>query len=437
MIRTTAGSRMTTASVAGRTVLAVMLLAAVSLLAACGTNMASASATFKPNHERQHVQSPVVSSTASLEIDGQVTTLRLSRSVPIVQVRIDGAGPFDMVLDTGAGLCIVSPRLVKRLGDTARPRLSRSNGTVTDVHGRSVDVPHELRGHRWTLGPDAGPDLGSVSAAVLPLDHVRAAFGESIEGILGLPAFAGLALSIDYARGQLRVGRELPAELAAVQPESRIVAASIGPRGLRVPVLWRGQSFDFAVDTASTLGIEVSRSLVWRMAFAHPPRRAVGARGLTGGGEDEIIGRLYDDMTLAGIALHRPIVRSGSDNRIGTGLLRHFILHIDTRRQRLVFEPYGQRTRLDFAPVRRVWPDFDVRPTAAGLLVISIDAGAVDKLSPLHVGDLIVRAGGRPVGQLSPTAWAALLGRDEPVSLTVRRGDRLVAVVLPVYAMIP
>lgn len=395
-----------------------------------------------------HVAASATRSAAARDVAareaGFDVPFRLSRGVPVVAVTIDGQGPFDMILDTGAGLCIVSPELVGSLTGVHPRELSASDGSVTDVHGRTVDIGQELRHQPWAImGPastDGIADLGLVTAAVLPLESVKAAFGPSVEGILGLPGFAGQTLSLDYARRRLGVGDELPPTVAAVTDDGsrpHVVRAAIGPRGLRVPVTWRDQTFDFAIDTASTLSVEVSRKLIWRMALTGRPQRAVGARGLTGGGEDEIIGRLYDDLTLAGVNLRQPIIRSGSDNRIGAGLLRQFDIHIDTRRQLMAFVPRNGHTTLTFNPVRRVWPDFDVRPTSAGLLVTAIDRGQFDEPSPLHVGDLIVRVASHPIVHLQPAVWSAMLGGARPIPLSVRRGDRLIRVVLPVRDIVP
>lgn len=361
-----------------------------------------------------------------------IAPLRFVRGVPVVQVHIDGQGPFDMVLDTGAMLCVVSPRLIERLDGTDASDLARARGQVSDVHGRTVDIAHELRGRRWSIGQ---ADLPSFRAAVLPIENVRLALGEAIEGILGMPAFAGRTFSIDYAGRRLGIGWEMPGDV----PAAHVLEADLDRHGLRVPVRWRHETLSFALDTASTLGVEIKRQEIWRMAFTAPPQTTRGAQGLTGGGEDELIGRLYDDMHLADVTLRRPIVRSGSDNRIGAALLSQFTLHVDTRRRRVALEPRDGHEVLTFAPVRRVWPTFEVRPTGEGLEVVAVQdqarTGADDP--PLRRGDVIVRAAGRPVQRYDPTTWASLLTGDRPVPLVVRRDGSLRGIVLPVRDVVP
>lgn len=361
-----------------------------------------------------------------------IAPLRFVRGVPIVQAYIDGQGPFDMVLDTGAMLCIVSPRLIERLDGTDAGDLTRARGQVSDVHGRTVDIGHELRGRRWSIGQ---ADLPSFRAAVLPIENVRLALGEEIHGILGMPAFAGRVFSIDYAVRRLSIGWEMPGDI----PATHVLEADMDRHGLRVPVRWRNETMSFALDTASTLGVEIKRQEIWRMAFTAPPRPTRGAQGLTGGGEDELIGRLYDDLHLAGVTLRQPVVRSGSDNRIGAALLGQFTLHVDTRRRRVALEPRGGREALGFAPVRRVWPTFEVRPTAEGLEVVAVQDQARPDADdpPLRVGDVIVRAAGRPVQRYDPAAWAAMLTGSRPVPLVVRRDGSLRGIVLPVRDVVP
>jgi len=59
--------------------------------------------------------------------------MNLSQGVPLVQISIDGQGPFSFVIDTGTNCeAIISQKLARRLGLSATGRRS-----ITDLGGQS------------------------------------------------------------------------------------------------------------------------------------------------------------------------------------------------------------------------------------------------------------------------------------------------------------
>ena len=117
----------------------------------------------------------------------------------ILDVTVNGKGPYTLIFDTGAPLNLVSTRLAKETGLTKK---KRGGGFGFGLFGGAdpVDVESLV--------------VGGVTAKNLPavvMDHptVRAisdAFEDEhgkIEGIVGFPFFARFATTIDYQKKEL------------------------------------------------------------------------------------------------------------------------------------------------------------------------------------------------------------------------------------------
>jgi hypothetical protein len=105
----------------------------------------------------------------------------------VVEVRLNGAGPARLILDTGAERTMVAPATMARLGIVA-PRIGR--GQLQGVGGT---VPVEVvRINSIELG---GVTVGPVSVALHDA-QLRVA-----EGLLGQDVLSAFAVSIDAAAG--------------------------------------------------------------------------------------------------------------------------------------------------------------------------------------------------------------------------------------------
>jgi hypothetical protein len=116
----------------------------------------------------------------------------------ILDVKVNGKGPYTLIFDTGAPLNLVSTRLAKETGLTKKKRGGFGFGFLGGADPVEVE----------TLA------VGGVTAKNLPavvMDHptVRAisdAFEDEhgkIEGIVGFPFFARFASTIDYQKKEL------------------------------------------------------------------------------------------------------------------------------------------------------------------------------------------------------------------------------------------
>jgi len=113
------------------------------------------------------------------------------RPAAVVRVKINGAGPFAFVLDTGAAITIVSTNVARRAG-LPLERAARLQGGGGSTAGRR-STAREL-----ALGAVRRRNARVIVADVL--GPASAEVGMRLDGILGAPFFARGRLTIDYPR---------------------------------------------------------------------------------------------------------------------------------------------------------------------------------------------------------------------------------------------
>lgn len=116
----------------------------------------------------------------------------------LVKVMIEGKGPFQLILDTGAPLTIVNSKTAKAAGLTKK----EGGGGIFDLFGGVNQV---------NIGKlQVGDVIAEKSSAVI-MDHptvaaISDAFKKehgAIDGIVGFPFFARYAMTVDYQKKEL------------------------------------------------------------------------------------------------------------------------------------------------------------------------------------------------------------------------------------------
>jgi hypothetical protein len=113
------------------------------------------------------------------------------RPAAVVRATVDGAGPFALVLDTGAAVTILSTSAARRAG-LRLGRAARLNGAGGSADGLR-SVAREIR-----VGSTRRLAVHVIVADVLGPASAEA--GMKLDGIVGAPFFAGGRLTIDYPR---------------------------------------------------------------------------------------------------------------------------------------------------------------------------------------------------------------------------------------------
>lgn len=203
----------------------------------------------------------------------------------LLPVQVNGRGPFEFILDTGAGTSLLSPELAQELKIelTGSQEGHTAGGKVT-VSLAQVDT--------FALG---GAILNKVDVAIADLSHIGLTVGAKIDGDLGYNFFKHFRMMIDYGKGELRLEdpkrfdhtgaaalTEVPIRLAAPAKPLVLVDTYIEGRG----------PFQFAIDTGTST-TAISPELAREVRVKATPIGAATTGGA--GGADR-----RDDPGLAG-----------------------------------------------------------------------------------------------------------------------------------------
>jgi hypothetical protein len=240
--------------------------------------------------------------------------------LPVVEVMVNGRGPFRFGVETGARFVALGREFADSLG-------LRGDST-----GRELP---ELRLDSLTLG---AARFYGVPAAILP----RAPMG--VAGVLGLPLYQNLLLTIDYPAGKLRLSRDTLPQADGAQ----ILALRRLDDFWGVPLSLAGHTFDAVLDTRSTGAIGLTPAGAKQVPFEGELRVVGRAGGVAIPMTDVLAGRLAGDATLGRYTFPRPMITVRelppgfpTGPLIGAAVLQNFVVSLDQRTARLRLEHPG------------------------------------------------------------------------------------------------
>jgi hypothetical protein len=152
---------------------------------------------------------PIAVSIAALL--GVVPLTLDARGLPVVDVSINGRGPYAMVVDTAATTTMLDDGIASALGLAASGRV-----IVTTVTGDTLVDAGALRS--VSIG---GLEVRDLPVTWMSLARMRQGRGD-LAGVIGQDVLSRATVTLDYARRQLRVGR----------------GTACGAGDVRVPVAW-------------------------------------------------------------------------------------------------------------------------------------------------------------------------------------------------------
>ncbi|HEV2913197.1 MAG TPA: retroviral-like aspartic protease family protein [Pyrinomonadaceae bacterium] len=248
----------------------------------------------------------------------------------LVPVHVNGTGAYEFILDTGAGVCLLSSELAGQLG----------------VQATEMKEGHVAGGRaRVAIGSVESLAIGAakvedVQVAILDLNDLGTTIGAKIDGNIGFTYLKDFRITIDYKRLSLRLasGRhEVVGQRALTETGFRLAAPS-KPLVLLQTVVDGQGPYEFALDTGASTTI-ISPGLAARLDMRGVPIPPI----TTGGGHkaEASVGNLKSisvggsklenfQVLIADIfeTLNRATGAS-LDGIIGYNFLKEFIVTID------------------------------------------------------------------------------------------------------------
>jgi hypothetical protein len=272
------------------------------------------------------MRSPLQSRVSFDEYPAQIPFKRTPGDLPIVLADTPN-GKLWMLVDTGCDAVVFTPR-------TARRTMMR----ITPFDGESIDAvgnAHRIEGlapiDRVSLGPAHFFGFYSIVSEmgnITDKDHPPG-------GVAGLPLFGDALLTIDYAHDRLIVQ---PGTLPP--PDGINVLPMVVSNGkMSVPFDYGDRKLWLILDTGFSGYITIPRDEVPYFPGAEK-KLAHGSVKCLYGTDNVDFGQLNDNLGIGQHTIERPVVEvgNGKDAMMGAQYLKHFIVTIDQRHQRIRFD---------------------------------------------------------------------------------------------------
>lgn len=178
-----------------------------------------------------------------VELPPEISFRYFSGTYIVIQARINGSAPRDFVLDTGAGINLISKSLCKEIkcregGSFTGKRMSGQSVTVQMTDLATVNM--------------GGLMVSGLSAGVFDMDALIP--GASLGGILSLATFQSSPVTFDYAAMKIRF--ETAESLAKIRAAGAVIPVDIDRQGASLGILMplilpNGEKITAEVDTGS------------------------------------------------------------------------------------------------------------------------------------------------------------------------------------------
>ncbi|PYK45717.1 MAG: hypothetical protein DME46_03475 [Verrucomicrobia bacterium] len=163
----------------------------------------------------------------------------------LLPVRVNGDGPFEFILDTGAGTSLLSSDLAKKLNiKIISTKEGQSAGGKISVSLAKIDS--------LALG---AAKLDDVDVGIVDLNHIAKTIGTKIDGDVGYNFLKHFRITIDYHDCEIRFDDATRIERLgrSAKTEVPMRLASLAKPLLLVEVHANGHGpFQFAIDTGTS-----------------------------------------------------------------------------------------------------------------------------------------------------------------------------------------
>jgi hypothetical protein len=386
-----------------------MILPALLALGLAGCATGSAKVTPVP----QYVVLP----------DGGVDLpVRWFDDLPLLEIHVDGRGPYTFVLDTGAATNVVS----RRVADARFDAVVRAPTSATDAAGRDVDLEMALR-----IGSLRAGDLvlRELAASVADLESLHPYLRFRLDGILGYPAFENLLLMVDYPNRRVRVAR------GSLPPvDERTILDDLGTGTPDVAVVMPDGILPVLVDTGSRSCI-AAHALPQEVRLDGNPVAGDRSVTLAGPADREVMARLADPVRLGEHEVRgAEVTLSPGRAQLGSRFLRHFRVTFDPRGRKVRFERTGGPVSV--SPLVGIGARF--RDDGDGWRIWDVVPHGPAAEAGLTVGNRVLSVQGLACESGNDDAIRALFRRaGTTVALEVVRGEGTETLSVDVRSLIP
>jgi len=261
----------------------------------------------------------------------------------ILQVSVNGKGPFNMMLDTGTDPSVVDLTTAKELGLKLQPLGKEISGGGTDANlGYYTKLP---------LVEVGNFSAKNVDAVALDLSKISERLGKPLHGVLGHSVLNNHIVQIDYPNRVVRFYTSTPFSKMTEQVNTSkrtVMSFRYADNVLIDDVSVNGKKMVGNLDTGSSGLFNLTPAAVSSLGLEEEVSRAPVSTDVGYNGAAENHKGKLRNVTIGGISIDEPEViffgkGAGRDKKpwginIGNVFLKDFVVTIDYRKKLIALE---------------------------------------------------------------------------------------------------
>lgn len=343
--------------------------------------------------------------------------LDLDHGQPIVAVKINGKGPFNFFLDSGAGGTVFNHDLMTELG-------LDSIGTI------QFGDPNNPQGARGTLVQVEKLEIGGATfedfqAVAWDLQFLRGP--ASPRGVLGFPLYRELLATYDFPNKQLVFTK---GELPKANGET-VIAYEASHNIPEIEVEVTGQKVKGHLDSGSAGFLMVPAALEGKVKIKGEVRE-VGSARLAASTMKLRGGTLDGAFRFGGESFENPDIMFSEmpSANVGSMVLRAFAVTFDQKNKRIGLVATPGAAAKAVAASRPSPYGIRMAPGEKGEAIVGgVDPGSPAEKGGLQAGDIIQTVNGKPIDTVPSMARREMF-RQSPLVLGVDRAGKRIEVTL-------
>jgi hypothetical protein len=343
----------------------------------------------------------------------------------IVDVMINGQGPFPMFLDTGATTTVLDSSFAQRMPGYL---IEERQEEVVGAEGGVIEDVRQFYVESMSSGPFA---FESFETILLDLSGISGALGEPIAGIMGVRTFHDYVLTLDYPAREVRLAEDTLSN----KPFGELLQMKLAPNGQDpfVTIQIGERDLDVLIDSAGATALALPE---WERYGVATQPQPVGASATITGTEILEQGRLADDVTIGTHTFEGMLFApTNGSAKLGTDTMERFIISIDQRARlvRFVFkgEPGAEGKR--FVAKRGVAVGFERQADEWRI----IEVFQPRNVGGLRAGDVVVGVNGLPIPELGCGTWREIVESSDRLTMLVERDGSQRELSAPVVELVP
>jgi hypothetical protein len=252
---------------------------------------------------------------------------------PVVEVKLEGKGPYRFYLDTGASGPVMNTKVAEEL------KLKSFNNDMGVRVGSGGDGPN-TKPIQAKLLVIKDLELGSaklMDVTIAAFDRAGLGGDDAPAGVLSPTLFEGYLVTLDYPKKEMRI-REGALPAADGKTSFDYV------KGKRIPTMvinLAGQEIETHLDSGSGAGLSLPKKFADTLPLA-APAVDTGKRARSVTGEFPVFeGRLKGRVTFGTFTYEDPVIQFCDVVRfgnLGSSLLKEFVITLDVKNRRFHLE---------------------------------------------------------------------------------------------------